>query len=137
MTAKRSFTKHEKDLLREYRQKMSAAESTEDVKKFYLRTILELFERVFGDQVNLEYEDLRWDETRDAALEFRADVEDNPRFREVWDNSDLPDIVKRFAETAKNRYIHLSKHPDRTEAKMFNLHDKPDREAGPGHGGAR
>jgi hypothetical protein len=39
-------------------------------------------------------------------------------FIELWQASDLPQIVSRFAELAVGRYKHLGKNPRKTEAKI-------------------
>ena len=52
MTRQVSFSKLEKDLRPKLREKMNAAESTEDLKKFFAQTVGELLERVLGDNAN-------------------------------------------------------------------------------------
>ena len=39
-------------------------------------------------------------------------------FNEIWEGSDLAQIVTRFAEAARNRSRHLAKNPEKTEAKI-------------------
>ena len=41
-----------------------------------------------------------------------------PGFAEAWANSDLPQIVTRFAEAACHRHRHLEKNLEKTEAKI-------------------
>jgi len=36
----------------------------------------------------------------------------------TWDNSDLPRMVRRFAETAARRVKRLEKHSEKTDAKI-------------------
>ena len=43
MSKRLSYTKYEQELLPDFRAKINRAESTEDVKKFFVRTIQELF----------------------------------------------------------------------------------------------
>ena len=60
MTRQMSFSKLEQGLRARLREKVNAAESTEDVKKFFAQTVGELLEKVLGDDVCLEYEDIRF-----------------------------------------------------------------------------
>jgi hypothetical protein len=52
-----SFTRHEHKILPNFRQMISKAESTEDVKKFFVYTAIELFENIFEGKMDFEYED--------------------------------------------------------------------------------
>ena len=54
MIKQQSFTKIESELLPEFRRRIGTAESTEDVKKFYIYTMQELFNRVFSGKIDLE-----------------------------------------------------------------------------------
>ena len=117
---KSSYTKIERDLRGEYRTKINIAESTEDVKKFFGQTALKLFDKVFEGKVPVGYEDITLDRDRCENFHVRESLAKNEAFREVWDNSDLPDIVRRLAEQACKRVKHLEKNPDKTEAKMYH-----------------
>ena len=49
MSRQLSFTKIEKELLPAYRQKMGSAESTEDVKKFFVYIVQELLNKAYAE----------------------------------------------------------------------------------------
>ena len=117
---KSSFTKVERELRGEYRTKINIAESTEDVKKFFGQTVMKLFSMVFEDKVPVTYEDISLDSGQCENFRIREGLSRHETFREVWDGSDLPDIVRRLAEQACKRVKHLEKNPDKTEAKMYH-----------------
>ncbi len=118
MTMQHSFSKIENALLPGYRNKIAAAESTEDVKKFYNYTMLELFNQVFSGNLDAQYDEitLRPDEEPPYVLSDR--LLNNDDFSSVWKSSDLARVVSRFADTAAKRYKHLKKNPEKTEAKI-------------------
>ena len=58
MTERLSFTKHEHEFLPNFRQRINEAESTEDVKKFFVYTAKELLESIFEGKMEFEYGDL-------------------------------------------------------------------------------
>ena len=64
MTQQVSFSKYEQELRREYRQRINSAESTEDVKKFFVRAVIELFEKALGRKVEADYDDVYLDPRR-------------------------------------------------------------------------
>lgn len=113
-----SFTKHENRVLPNFRQMINKAESTEDVKKFFVYTAKELLESIFEGKMEFEYGDFML--TRNRAPYFRLServlaLED---FKFVWNDSDLPRVLCRFAESAMRRCKHLEKHPEKTDAKI-------------------
>jgi len=121
MTVQLSFSKIEKELLPAFRQQIGSAESTEDVKKFFIHTILDLVARACGDDVKPRYEDIHLKDTGNSdecKFSFSDSLTANPKFSSIWGESDLQHIVDRFAVAACNRYKHLKKNPEKTEAKI-------------------
>lgn len=118
MTTRFSFSKNEQELLPVYRKKLNSAESTEDVRNFFTRTVTGLFDSVFSDVVSVRNEDifLRPDASPFFGLSTR--LAGDPRFQEVWNGSDLPNVVGRLAKSARCRFRHLEKKPEKTEAKI-------------------
>ena len=121
MTIQLSFSKDENELLPDFRNKISKAESTEDVKKVFAQTTGQLLIRIFGDKLKTEYEDIKLHPealNRAPAFTVAEHLKSRTDFMEIWDNSDLPHVVGRLAQTAQNRFKHLEKHPEKTNAKI-------------------
>lgn len=120
MTIQLSFSKDENELLPDYRNKIARAESTEDVKKIFTKTVGHLLERVFGDSLKIEYGDvsLKPGELDGHAFTLNDRIKTNPAFTEIWEKSDLRHVLGRLAQTAHNRHKHLEKHPEKTNAKI-------------------
>lgn len=118
MTKQFSFTKYEHKILPNFRQKINNAESTEDVKKFFVQTAKALFEDIFGGEMDFGYEDfkIRLDSKPSCVLSDR--VLSSKEIKSVWDQSDLSRVIYRLAETAIGRYKHLEKHPDKSDTKI-------------------
>ena len=118
MKKKFSFTRYEREILPNFRQKISKAESTEDVKKFFVYTIQKLFGRVLERKGAFTYEDIRLDPQEQSGFIISDKLLEDPDFAAVWRNSDLANIVKRIADAASNRHRHLQKNPAKTESKI-------------------
>lgn len=118
MTTQLSFTKIENELLPEYRRKIGSAESTEDVKKFYVYTMQNLFRQVFAGKIDLGYGDIALRPDQQPAFAISKGLNDKEDFSYIWNTSDLPNVVSRFTETAVKHYRHLEKNPKKTEAKI-------------------
>jgi len=113
-----SFTRYERKILPNFRQMISKAESSEDVKKFFIYTAIELFKNIFEEKTDFEYEDISLVWTGDPYYKVSKRLLSLEDFASVWHNSDLPVIVGHLAESAMHRYKHLQKYPEKTEAKI-------------------
>ena len=118
MARQLSFSKYEQQLRPELRQNLNIAESTEDVKKFFVYTIQKLFGRVLEGKGAFQYEDIRLAPLEQSGFIISDKVLGDPEFAAVWQNSDLSNIVKRIADAASNRHKHLQKNPAKTESKI-------------------
>ena len=121
MTVQHSFSKIEKDLLPAFRQQIGAAESKEDVRNYFVHTMLELFNRATDGVCNPSDEDIRLNhacEENESRFILSETLAADSEFSSTWKDSDLPHIVGRFAAAACNRYKHLEKNPEKTEAKI-------------------
>jgi len=118
MARQLSFSKYEQQLRPELRQNLNIAESTEDVKKFFVYTIQKLFGRVLEGKEAFRYEDIRLAPMEQNGFIISDKVLEDPEFEAVWQNSDLSNIVKRIADAASNRHKHLQKNPAKTESKI-------------------
>ncbi len=118
MTTKFSFSKIENELLPGFRKKIGDAESTEDVKKFYVYTMQELFHQAFSGKLKLEYSDISLQPLQDQSFALSERVKERADFVVTWKNSDLSHVITRFTETSIKRYKHLEKNPAKSEAKI-------------------
>jgi hypothetical protein len=119
MARQLSFSKYEQELRPELRQNLNIAESTEDVKKFFVYTVQKLFDRVMEGKEAFTYEDIRLEPLKESGFFISDRLRAEPTFKTVWKNSDLSNIVKRMSDAAGNRHKHLMKNPAKTEAKIF------------------
>lgn len=113
-----SFTKVENELLHKFRKRINEAESTEDVKKFFTYCQQELFNHAYAGQLEIQFDDVCLMPEGEPPFMISEQVRSHEDFARVWNTSDLPHIVSRFAELALNRYKHLAKKPGKTEAKI-------------------
>jgi hypothetical protein len=115
-----SFKMHQKEVEPRYRIQIDGAESTEDVRKFFERTVLDFLEKAIGDTVDVQTGDVTFDPDHETGYRLSPRMSENEEFRRVTEESDLPAILRLLSGRALNRYKHLAtKHPDKTEAKMF------------------
>lgn len=124
MTTQVSFSKYEQELRPALREKINSAESTEDVRKFFVYTVQELFKKAVEGNLDLEDEDIHLDPKGYNGFAISQRLKGIRDFASVWNNSDLPHIVRRMAEFAIKRHKRLLQHTDKTEAKMYPVPGK-------------
>ncbi|MFZ5774428.1 MAG: hypothetical protein ACOY3Z_02965 [Thermodesulfobacteriota bacterium] len=118
MTRQLSFSKYEQAILPGFRERINQAESTEDVKKFFGQTTDELMKNAFQGSLATAWNDITLDEKAEGGFAVSGRLLASEEFTSVWNSSDLPNVVSRFAKTAMNHYKHLLKHPEKTNAKI-------------------
>ncbi len=115
-----SVVKHENTILPGFRNKISRAESTEDVKNFFANSVRELLVNIFQDNEYQEFDAIQLSYKNKPYYKFDESLVSADEFSDVWRNSDLPHIIRRMAETAIHRHWHLEKKPEKTTAKIRN-----------------
>lgn len=118
MTAQRSYSKVEREIMNSYRHKIELTESTEDVKKEFVYAVGKLVSEVFAGELTCGPDDVFLDVGAEPWFHFSQGFEEQEKLQSEWRHSDLPAIVQRLAHKASNRYRHLDKHPDKTESKI-------------------
>ena len=111
MTRIASFTRLENDVLPKFRDSMAQAESTADVQKFFVYTMLDLLNNVLSDGdggFELAYEDIALAPGETPAYVFSPRLAGHAPLAAILKESDLPDILSRFAEVATRQYQYLS-----------------------------
>ena len=119
-----SVAKYEHGVLPGFRNKLSKAESTEDVKKFFVYTVRELLVNVFQDNKYHGFNAIELSPSGEPPYTLDAAGVSGEAFGDeffnVWENSDLPRVIADLAEAALHRRRHLAKNPEKTTAKIRN-----------------
>ncbi len=113
-----SYTKYGNQILPHFRERLNLAESTEDLKKFFVYTSRDLLERIFAGELEINYEDIALNPKASPHFTLSEKLIADPRFISSWRDSDLKNIMADLAGTVMKRYIHLEKNSGKTEAKI-------------------
>ncbi|MEN8135335.1 MAG: hypothetical protein ABFS18_07330 [Thermodesulfobacteriota bacterium] len=118
MSKMMSYSKIEKTILHDFRNKVNHAESTEDLKKFFTYSAQELFNNVFAGKMTFDFDDISLQPDGAPHFQLHERLLSANAFKAVWDSSDLPQVMGRLAKAAANHYVRLEKNPAKTEAKI-------------------
>ncbi len=115
-----SFSNLEKDFSPKLRNKISTAEDKVDVGNHFSYIAMNLLKQAYSGR-NLEFypDDVVFNK-QNNNYELSGRLRNSKEFRDLWDKSDIPHIFNRFANTASDRCIHLSKGKGKTEKKIRN-----------------
>ena len=116
MTRQQSFAKIENELLPSFRKRINEAESIEDIRNTFHATIETLFSKTMLGVLGREQIELL--PSGEPAFALAEEVRTRAQVAQVWDASDLSQIIGRFAALASNHYQHLAKKPMKSEAKI-------------------
>lgn len=111
----KSHSRIENELAHHFRERLSHAESAEDARRFFSRTMHELLERVLGEAAGVRQDDVTLVNGSYRASERLAAM---PAYGKAQADSDLGAIMRRFAEAAAHRVRHLEGHPEKTQTSV-------------------
>jgi hypothetical protein len=112
-----SYTKHENEVLPEYRRRVNTAETLEDVRAAFALMLRSLLGEILGEPVELEEGDVALDPEGEAGYRLGPGLTDKEEYAQLWRNSDLDAILRRQAAMAVKRYRHLEAKPEQTDYK--------------------
>ena len=118
MSKRMSYSKIEKIILHDFRNKVNHAESTEDLKKFFVYSAQKLFNNVFAGKMTFDFDDISLQPASAPHFQLHERLLSAHDFKAVWDSSDLPQVMGRLAKAAAHHYVRLAKNPAKTEAKI-------------------
>ena len=113
-----SFRKFEHKILPQFRRRINEAESTEDVTKAFLHSIIAFSDSAFEGRVPIGSDEVSFRPYRQPYFLLDRQLFEDSYFRSVWKDSDLRHVFERLAESAMNRYRHLEKHREKRDAKI-------------------
>ena len=122
MSKQLSFVKNENELIHDFRNRINRAENIEDVRNIFSYTIIELLGKIFDDKIGkISMEDVVFKPKEKLHYKFNEKISNNPEFNKTLEESDLSKVISDFADSAYRRYLHLEKHPEKSEMKIRNF----------------
>jgi hypothetical protein len=120
MSRRISFTKLENELVRSYREKINTASAAEDITSAFSGTMSKLLAGALGERMPEVRDAVTFDPRAKPFYRLSDVLNSDKVFKGVMEESDLPQIISRFAETANRRRRRILEHREKTEAKIRN-----------------
>lgn len=116
-----SFSNLERKYAHKVRNKINHSENISDLRRLFRQTVSNFLLEVFEDEdITIREEDIQYDPEKPNYFHINDNLKNNPIFKGVWENSDLSDLIYRFAKAVYNHHVNLNKHNERTEKKIRN-----------------
>ena len=116
-----SFAGIGNEFLHKMRDQISNSEDKVDLGNSFSYIVTGFLMRVFEERGIRIYDDsVLFDPGAENYYSIDQELLNQGDFVETWQNSDLPNVIKKFADSTYHRYIHLNKHREKTEKKIRN-----------------
>jgi hypothetical protein len=116
-----SFAGIGNEFLHKMRDQINNSEDKVDLGNNFAYVVNGFLARVFDEkEINIDNESVQFDPKAENYYQINQNLLEQGDFIETWQNSDLPNVIKKFAESTYHRYIHLNKHNDKTIKKIRN-----------------
>ena len=113
-----SFSHLENELAAELREKVSTSEDVTDLKNHFSYSVIRLLKRVLPETVRLNQRDVTFVPEAENHLQINPQLLKQPEMQEVLRNTDLSQVMARFALAANKRFLHLQKNTRKTKLKI-------------------
>jgi len=115
-----SFSHLEKQFEHELRDRVNNAENKRDLNELFSSISARFMLDATGGEMAIRNDDIDFMPDNPDYFKISTTLMSNSSFADLWNSSDISNVLKRFAESVHNRWIHLDKHPEKTEKKIRN-----------------
>lgn len=113
---KKSFSFYEKKYLPKYRDMVNKSRNIVELSNAFAHTVHNFL--VDATDIEINTESITFNSEYEPYYSIKSILLKNDKFNKLIDNSDLLNIINRFAKTAHDRYMKVQKHNDKTNKKI-------------------
>ncbi|HOD14677.1 MAG TPA: hypothetical protein PK307_14370 [Spirochaetota bacterium] len=116
-----SFAPLEKELRHEMRNTINRVEDTIDLENRFSNIMKQLLEKACERQhipIDIDIDDVIFNPEAGNYYVLSKKLKKMTGFSDLWDSSDLKNVIGRFADSAHRKYLHLHRHPEKARFKI-------------------
>jgi hypothetical protein len=116
-----SFAPLEKELLHEMRNSINNVEDTIDLENRFSTIMKHLLEKACEKQhvpIDVDNDDIMFNPEAGNYYIISKKLKKMAGFSDLWDSSDLKNVIGRFAGSAYRKYLHLHRHREKARFKI-------------------
>jgi len=121
MEGKVSFSVLEKEFAHVFRSGINCSEDKVDLGNHFSKTMKTLLQKVFEHEhipVDVDDADITFDPGARHYYALSGRLRRLGSFKGLWEGSDLPSVIERFADSTHKKYLHMDKHREKTRFKI-------------------
>jgi len=121
MEGKVSFSVLEKEFAHVFRNGINSSEDKIDLGNHFSRTMKTLLQKVFEHEhipVDVDDSDITFNPEARHYYTISGKLRQTGSFKGLWEGSDLPSVIERFADSTHKKYLHLDRHREKTRFKI-------------------
>jgi len=115
-----NFETLEKRFLSAMRERINNAEDRIDLENHFSRTVKNFLMEATDNSFKITEDDILFSPDHENYYEISDKLKSSKEFIQTWENSNLPNFLKKVADSTYHKYIHLGKHLEKTERKIRN-----------------
>jgi hypothetical protein len=121
MARQLSFASVGNEYLHKMRDQISNSEDKIDLGNSFSYVVTGFLSRIFSEKkIAISDDSILFNPNAENYYSINSELLGQGEFVETWQNSDLPNVIKKFADSTYHRYIHLNKHKEKTDRKIRN-----------------
>jgi hypothetical protein len=116
-----SFATLEKELVHEMRNSINKVEDTIDLENRFSTIMKHLLEKACERRhipIDVNIDDVMFNPEAGNYYIISKKLKKMAGFSDLWDSSDLKNVIGRFAGSAYRKYLHLHRHPEKARFKI-------------------
>lgn len=116
-----SFAPLEKELMHEMRNTIKRVEDTRDLENRFSTIMKHLLEKACEMQqmpIDVDIDDVMFNPEAGNYYIISKKLKKMAGFSDLWDSSDLRNVIGRFADSAYREYRHLHRHQEKARFKI-------------------
>ena len=113
-----NFENLERKCIGSIRKKVDLSENRKDLEMAFSHSISTFLNQAFQDDLSFSNDDVTFKPYMKVKYELSPRLKNSKEFMETWEHSNLPHFINQIADTTYHKYIHMSKHGEKTVRKI-------------------
>ncbi len=113
-----NFESLERKCIGSIRKKVDLSENKKDLEITFSHSISTFLDQAFQHDLSFSNEDVTLKPNSKVKYALSQRLRDSKEFMGIWEHSNLPHFINQIANTTYHKYIHMSKHGEKTVRKI-------------------
>ena len=113
-----NFENLERKCMGSIRKKVDLSENRKDLELAFSHSITAFLNEAFQQNMSFSEDDVIFRPNKKVKYALSSRLMNTKAFMDTWKHSNLPQFINQIADTTYHKYIHMSKHGEKTVRKI-------------------